>query len=852
MLADAFTAIAEVFELVGARSEPVDRSIDTAEPVECAHDAAELERVLGPKPKSPLSISKLYHRDHAKAMSALNPDLNSKEVKKLISAQWEKVSDEERQQYRDRSSALYRQYKIDVTAYDARVQALIATAYGMSEVPNAVDELLERELGPKPKPPTPAKHIYRDNVIGDILEENPGIHTIAARRLAGIRWNSLSEEGRRPFKDRHDALKKQYEIDDTTYNARKLALLSTCHKSVLMGHIVEPRHPTSSTSPDHLPLSIEQLNELEATLSDEELERELGPKPKRPTSVTSMYRSGVLNDIRKENPGIHTMEAQRLVAIRWKSLSEEDRRPFKDRYDARNKQYKIDKAAYNARKMVFLSTRIESVSTARHAEPEPEATQSDEELERELGPKPRRPLDISKLYHRDHTKAISAQNPDLSYDEVKKLISTQWGKVSDEERQQYRDRSSALYRQYKIDVAAYDARVQALISTAYGEPEAPNAVDELLERELGPKPKPPTPAQLIYRDSVISDIREENPGIHTIAARRLAGIRWKTLSEEDRRPFKDRHDALKEQYKINIAAYDARECALLKAAVCKLGGSREPHVANTSDAVQSSQHPVPSISPGLLPQPIEHLNGPQCTTTSVSSRFTTLLSSQPPPPPPPIESFSSPRPAGSPTPLQSILPSGTVSWPANHSGPSLPAGPSGAVAPSYPLAISWPAEVTLPDESPESTSLPASSGGLPGPTMATEHPMSPIQVSAVASTTLTQPIVSLESIPVGRQPMSPEFPNTIETVAFIESPELSFSTDPPVPDVKPSVESAEPVEPLTLTKTKSKKKKKKRAGEDDGQSTSPHRKKAKWTKGDAKEGKKKHKPKIVVKTEDNI
>ncbi|KAJ2065291.1 hypothetical protein GGI17_000343 [Coemansia sp. S146] len=899
-LADAFTAIADVFEFVGTRAEPVERDHDTAEPVERDHDSVE-----------PVEC-----------------------------------------------------------AHDA--------------------EELERELGPKPTHPTSASNMYRSSVINDIRKENPGIHTMEAQRLARIRWKNLSEEDRRPFKDRHDARKKQYKIDEAAYSARKMAFLSTRIESVSTARHAEP--------------------EPEATQSDEELERELGPKPKRSTSAIHIYRSSTYKDIRKENPGIRRNEAQRLAGIRWKTLSEEDRRPFKDHYDALNKQYKIDKAAYAARLKAYMKAKSGgSVSTARHAKTK-SLTPSGGAIERALGPKPKTPQSISTLYHHDHAKAISAQNPDLNSKEVRQLVDARWKTVSDEERQQYKDRYRALYRQYKIDIAAYDARVQVLIETAYDMSETPNTVDEILERELGPKPKPPeaahhmyrssvisdirkenpgigakevekisdlrwknlskgdrqpfkdchdtltkqyktekaaydaremaflstsiesvstartteperstlsilpdplpqsieqmnefeatqsdeelelgpkpkhpTSATNMYRGSVINDIRKENPGINTMEARRLAAIRWKGLSEEDRRPFKDRHDALKKQYKIEKAAYDARERVLVKTSVCKLGGSREPHVANTSDAVQSSQHPASSISPGLLPQPIERLNGPQCTTTSVSSRPNGLLSSQPllSLPPPSIGLSSSPCLVGYPTSSHPILTSGTASWPtippglpwpaltptpfswpalplgpvpwpANHSGPSLPAGPSGAVAPSYPLAISWPAEVTLPDESPESTSLPASSGGLPGPTMAAEHPMSPIQASAAASATLAQLVVPPESIPVGMRPMSLEFPNTTETVAFIESPELSFSLDPPVLDMKPSVESAEPAEPLTLTKTKSKKKKKKRAAEDDNQSTSLHRKKAKRAKGDAKEGKKKHKPKIVVKTEDNI
>ncbi|KAJ2861259.1 hypothetical protein GGH94_005010 [Coemansia aciculifera] len=144
--------------------------------------------------------------------------------------------------------------------------------------------------------------------------------------------------------------------------------------------------------------------------------------------------------------------------------------------------------------------------------------------------------------------------------------------------------------------------------------------------------------------------------------------------------------------------------------------------------------------------------------------------------------------------------------------------------------------------------------------MASEYSISPIQASAAATATLVQPVIPLESIPVGMRPMSLEFPNATETEAFVASSALSFRTDHPAPETASPTytipanpfESAEPAEPLAPTKTKSKKKKR-RAAENDDQSTSPQRKNAKRAKGDAKEGKRmKHKPKIVVKTEDNV
>ncbi|KAJ2874951.1 hypothetical protein GGH93_002018, partial [Coemansia aciculifera] len=871
-LADAFTAIADVFELVGARAKPIERT----------HGVTELERVLGPKPKHPLTISKLYHLDHAKAMSAQNPDLNSKEVKKLIVVQWENISEEERQTYRDRYSALKRQYKIDFAAYDARRKAFMQTRSGgfvstaqfsephsptlsvspgpppepersstpilpsspfqptvrftepqrstlflsprpslqpplhqpqlrpiLSTLPGPVtqlavrlteperstlftspgpplksskrlseDEVVERELGPSPKPPAPASRMYCESMTKDILKENPRTPSIEAVRLAHVRWNSLSEEDRQPLNDRFDALKRQYDIDIAEYNARKDAFLSTYRELLSTVRLAESEPITLSISPGPVSQPSKRLSE------DEVVERELGPSPKPPAPASRMYCESMTKDILKENPRTPSIEAVRLAHVRWNSLSEEDRQPLNDRFDALKRQYDIDIAEYNARKDVFLSSYNGSVSTARLAEPGPST------LSISPDPSPQPP---ARLAESERLTLSLSPGPPLKPTEQ-------------------------LYE------------------------------DEVVERELGPKPKHPTSTQDIYRRDAVKDIRKENPEVHWKDAQSLADIRWKSLSEEDRQPFRDRHHALSKQYKIDIAAYSARKKAFLSTYNGSVSTAR----------LAEPEHPTSPTLPGLPPQPTERRNEPECTMAFMLSRFNGLLSS--PPPPPPVESFGSSRPTGPPVPSQSTLPSGTVSRPLNHSGLPSSVGPPDVAALAHSLAMSWSAEATLPGESPESTSLPFSSGSLPRPTMASEHSISPILASAAATANLVQPAIPLESIPVGMRPIPLEFPNTTETVTFVESPALPFSTDHPAPEtaspacaipVNP-VENVEPAEPLTPTKTKSKKKKKRAAEDDVQESTSPQRTKAKRAKGDMREGNKKHKPKIVVKTEDNV
>ncbi|KAJ2030423.1 hypothetical protein H4S03_007050 [Coemansia sp. S3946] len=751
------------------------------------------------------------------------------------------------------------------------MQALIAAAFDIPETPDAIDEILERELGPKPKHPMSSFSIYRSSATKEIREEDPGILWKEAKNIADLRWKNLSMEDRQPFRDHYDALKKQYKIDKATYEAREMAFLSACHRSVPMERIVEPEHSALSASPRPSPQPTEQPGEVEGpAAADDVLERELGPKPKHPMSSFSIYLSSATKEIREEDPGILWNEAKNIADLRWKNLSKEDRQPFRDRYDALKKQYRIDKAEYDVRKEAFLSACHRSVSTVRLVEPEHSAlsasprpspqpteqlgegegpTAADDVLGRELGPKPKRPGGAHHLYRSSMIMEIRKENPGIRSKDVERISGIWWKNLSKEDRQPFKDRCDALNKQYRIDKAEYDARKKAL------------------ERELCPKPKPPIPAYQLYRQSAIRGIREDSPGLHWQEAQRLADLRWKNLSEEERQPFKDRYRALSEQYIIDKAAYDSRKEAVLKGANSNLCEPCDNSVANTSSMARSSQHPAPPMSPGPPPRPIERRNEPEHTTASASSGYTGLFSSQPPPLS--IESVGPLGPVGYPTSSNPILPSGTASWPTISLGLPWPAlTPTPVSWPTLPLApipwpvppsgpISWPAEVALPDEPPEPISLPASSGGLPGPTMPIGHSTTPTPASAPTTAHLTQPVFMPESIPVGMRPMSLEFPEVTETVAFVGSPDMSFISDPPAPDVKPSVESAESVELVTPKANSKKKKKKRRAADDDepgaDQSTSSHRKKAKRAKGDAKEGKKKkHKQRIVVKTEDNI
>ncbi|KAJ2828341.1 hypothetical protein FBU31_002943, partial [Coemansia sp. 'formosensis'] len=643
-------------------------------------------------------------------MSSQHPELNSNEIKSLIAAKWKSSRMDVRTPYRTRYIALKKQYKIDVAAYDARAKTCVqaesdrsVSTVRLAEIeppmssmlsdpprqptqqpnepqsptlsvspstllqpvvpsaahehstpfiapcprsqsterpnecttPNVCNAVLERALGPMPKAPTVARYLYYKSVIVDIRSEKPGIGTREARMLAYSRWDKLGERERKPFNAHHDMLKKLYDVEIAGYNTRKEAFLSTYDESA----------PT------------EQL------IEDEVLERELGPVPKRPPIPHRIYCNSVIDDIYRETPRITKRATAELAYARWKALSTEEQQPFVDRYYTSLKQFKLDVAAYNARKRVFISTYSKSASTVCLAEPEnpassslpvlspqptervaeperpnphtpssslarpteqpggPEMTQSDEKIVRELGPKSKRMLNPYHLFCHITIRDRLKENPGLCVDDAKKGLGTMWTHFSKEERQPHLDRFRAFTEHCNAELVAYYARARALVTAAYGVPEASSPSD-VLEWKLGKKPVlPPPPYRLYYLD-VVKDVAKDNPGIDHPGLTKTIADKWKGVSRDVRQIYNGRSDDLKREYNANVASYDARERALFKAAIRKVRESRGNRVSNALTTAQPFRQPVASASPCRPPQLARHLNGPGYTAPSLPTGFT--------------------------------------------------------------------------------------------------------------------------------------------------------------------------------------------------------------------------------------
>ncbi|KAJ1824575.1 hypothetical protein LPJ60_000643 [Coemansia sp. RSA 2675] len=753
--------VSRLAEVLTTDADVTDPTIARADLTEFVHDvtAQELGQERVPFPTPPLSARKSYCRDNFDTVAAQNPGLSYGEARGLVAARWKALSKEERAPYKCRYKALKRQFKIGVAAYDARAKAYVEAGHGapVSTMCHAEPECSISTISPRP-PLQPT-------------EPPADMQTIASSIPPG------------PL--------PQLTVHPTEPDLSTLTL--------------SPRPPSQQT---------EYLDESEMRHSTEEMvERELGPRPTRPPHAGRLYCQAICSAIKEEFPGITWKDIPRVVNSRWKALSEEERQPFKDRYNVLMRQYKIDAAAYDARKEASLSTCSK-----------PESTPFEDELERVLGPKPKRMNSSRDLYCYENGQRRRMENPGLCAKDARKGLTTLWECITKEERQLYIDRFQEHLRSYDADIVAYYERARALLISAYGELES-SSLSDVFERRLGRQPKKPAPAHYQYFLDVYQDVKASNTGISYVDAQKAAASQWKAANKEVRQAYKDRFSASMEQFKIDSAAYEDRERDILKAAICKLSQPCESSTANTAQPVLDPVTDVPTLS--APPPPSQHLVQPTTTTGSPLQLSALSLPAQsmpirsvglPPSLPAPIESIGLSVPVGSFALSLAALPAGAAS--------------SDVAAPAQPLAISWPVEVSFSGGYNAPLPASANSGGLLGPSMPAEEALSSIPVTgsdpvAMAAANAVAPFAGAVALQ--------------EPVALVAPQGQPLSPNPPAPDVTSpaSAMPAENVELPTLSKKKSKKKRRHAAVHDNLALDEGHRKKKK----------KKHKTNVIVKLE---
>lgn len=140
----------------------------------------------------------------------------------------------------------------------------------------------------------------------------------------------------------------------------------------------------------------------DGTITYEEA-KELKKALKRPPTAYMFFTKQARKEVKEEHPEIANSEILAEVARKWKNMSDDEKKPFKDQSEVASEKYYSEKR----------------------------------EIESKLPPK--KPCTPYLLYLKDVRATVTEENPDLTAVEIIKLLGSKWKSLDQDEKARYKE-----------------------------------------------------------------------------------------------------------------------------------------------------------------------------------------------------------------------------------------------------------------------------------------------------------------------------------------------------------------------------------------------------------------------------
>jgi len=158
---------------------------------------------------------------------------------------------------------------------------------------------------------------------------------------------------------------------------------------------------------------------------------------------------------------------------------------------------------------------------------------------------PRKPNTAYTCFQKIFYKEMKAENPDVSFAEISKLVGAKWKNTSEEEKKEFEKQSEEDKVRYNNEMANYIAP-----------PPSDEDEPEGKKKKRDPnKPKHPKSAYLFFCDEMRKEIKAETPDITFSNSGKELGKRYAELSAEERKKYDDLSTEDKLRYGEEMAVY---------------------------------------------------------------------------------------------------------------------------------------------------------------------------------------------------------------------------------------------------------------------------------------------------------
>lgn len=244
--------------------------------------------------------------------------------------------------------------------------------------------------------------------------------------------------------------------------------------------------------------------------------------PKKPLTSYILFSNEVRKDVEKKlnrkGKDFKTTDITRKIGEMWRGLSENDKKPYKDKAEKDKKRYKKEMESYT---------------------PSEEYAQPSKKKER-TGPK--RPKTSFFLFCDDERANVVADSPDLKPKQVSSELGKRWKALSDEEKAPYVEAAAKAKEKYNKEVGKTTEAVEPKKTKSKKKVEEKPA-KKTKKKEQNKNSK--ITGNILFCQENRDEVKDEHPSWKAPKVTRELNKRWKNLSEDEKEEYEERAAELK-------------------------------------------------------------------------------------------------------------------------------------------------------------------------------------------------------------------------------------------------------------------------------------------------------------------
>ena len=215
-----------------------------------------------------------------------------------------------------------------------------------------------------------------------------------------------------------------------------------------------------------------------------------------------------------------------MVAAQFKNLTSEERAKWDEKAKADKKRYEEEMANYSAPED---SDNDETEQTKKKAKKDKNA--------------PKSARSAYTYFGNDMRESIKAENADVSFAEVNKMLGERWKNLSSDEKQKYEDMAAEDKKRYKKEMASYTPPEGSEGKTKKKAKKDPNA------------PKKAATSFFIFSSEMRPKLKAENPDIKFGELGKKLGELFRNLSPEEKERYEQKASEDKARFKKEMEEY---------------------------------------------------------------------------------------------------------------------------------------------------------------------------------------------------------------------------------------------------------------------------------------------------------